>query len=165
MFWSNENLLSVVLLWMLLGLSWLGGIIQIAIDLLFNQRDDKKKEATSSSRELVDKATQSLPNFSVSLWNSSHWLFIVQEKYCEKSDLSRKVENFRAVDQQIDFLECQLQSNRLHQLHRQLLVHLNRHRTLFWLQLPLRRNRRTYDFLCIYHSHTLTIVPSLTRTL
>ena len=52
---------------MLLGLSWLGGIIQIAIDLLFNQRDDKKKEVTSSSKELVDKATQSLPNFSVSL--------------------------------------------------------------------------------------------------
>lgn len=65
----------VVLLWMLLGLSWLGGIIQITVDEVFNQRKGTKKSRDTSLLVkdiiLIDADTQTAQNdcnlYSVSL--------------------------------------------------------------------------------------------------
>lgn len=65
----------VVLLWMLLGLSWLGGIIQITVDEVFNQRKGTKKIHDTSLLVkdiiLIDADTQTAQNdcnlYSVSL--------------------------------------------------------------------------------------------------
>ena len=65
----------VVLLWMLLGLSWLGGMIQIAVDVLFNQRkgSSKKRDTSLVVKDivLIDQDTQTSQNdctlYSVSL--------------------------------------------------------------------------------------------------
>ena len=42
---------------MLMGLSWLGGLIQIAVDVAFHS-DDRKSRFAPQKKEFVDKATQ-----------------------------------------------------------------------------------------------------------
>ena len=57
----------VVLLWMLLGLSWLGGIIQITVDEVFNQRKGTKKSRDTSLLVkdiiLIDADTQTAQKY------------------------------------------------------------------------------------------------------
>ena len=47
---------------MLMGLSWLGGLIQIAVDIAFHSDDMKSRPP---KKEFADKATQSSPNYSI----------------------------------------------------------------------------------------------------
>lgn len=52
---------------MLMGLSWLGGLIQIAVDVAFHSddRNTKSRPQTVLRKEFVDKATQSSPSYSI----------------------------------------------------------------------------------------------------
>jgi len=51
---------------MLMGLSWLGGLIQIAVDVAFREDKDKNKKDLHEpvSRQFFDQTTQTSPNYS-----------------------------------------------------------------------------------------------------
>ena len=67
---------------MLMGLSWLGGLIQIAVDVAFHS-DDRKSRFAPQKKEFVDKATQLVDtNFSSTFLSINLATYILKNPRC-----------------------------------------------------------------------------------